>query len=612
LSIRAASARAILRRVRRWWSILVKQFLITVAGVLVGLILFLIIGPMVLIGSLSSQADKRTDALPAAIVLGLDLREDMTDTPARNPFGFSGGASVVETVRTLESAAKDNRVKGVFIRANTMGMAPAHAEEIRAALATFRANSGGKFIHAHIQNDGIRTSLAGYSAVAGADKIWLHDASEMLPMGLVAEETFFGDTLKRFRMEAQFETREEFKTAADALTQNRFTPANRESTDSLLEGLYTQMIAHIAEDRKAKGLTPQAVRDAIEATPYSGEVAKEKLLVDELGRPEDAMDEAIKAGGGKGKARIIDINDYTPKAPSGPVIALVVGEGAIVSGLQSDSLFGDEQTMNGDEIAEALREAADDDNVRAIVFRVSSPGGSVVASDQIWHAVEYAKKKKQVVVSMGAYAASGGYYVSAGANEIVANPMTITGSIGVVGGKVIVGKAMEHYLSARTDYVQRGSDVADYFSGARGFDQKERAAFSDFISRAYDDFLQLVATGRGMTPDQVRDVAKGRVWTGVQAHERKLVNTLGGLSVAVGRAKALAQIAETSSVSLRVYPKEPSPFQAFEDLFGATAEQARAAALLGALAGDERLNALIREATAQNDIVRAEARVNVK
>lgn len=590
-----------------------KQFLITVAGVLVGLILFLIIGPMVLIGQLSSAANKKADAAPGAIVLGLDLRQEMTDVPAQSPFAFARPVSLVQTVRALESAAKDSKVKGIYIRANTSGMAPAHAEEIRAALLAFRANSGGKFIIAHMQNEGIRTSIAGYSAVTPADEIWLHDASEMMPMGLVAEETFFGDTLKRFKMEAQFETREEYKSAADALTQRAFTPANRESTDAMLESIYTQLIAHIAEDRKARGLTLDATRAAIEATPYSGEVALERKLVDKLGRPEDAVIAAIEKAGGEDKADIVDISDYTPKAPSGPVIALVTGEGPIVSGVQSGSVFGEEQVMNGDDIAAALTEAAKDDDVRAIVFRVSSPGGSVVASDQIWHAVENAQKSgKKVVVSMGAYAASGGYYVSAGADEIIANPLTITGSIGVVGGKIVIGDAMQHYLSARTDTVEKGSTVANYFTSSRGFNQAERTAFAGFITRAYDDFLKLVAEGRGLAPEQVREIAKGRVWTGVQAHERKLVNGLGGLSTAVARAKALAGISDTSSVTLRLYPKEQSPFEALEEFFGASADQARAAALLGALAGDERLNDLIREATRKDHTLRAEETLEVR
>jgi protease-4 len=432
-------------------------------------------------------------------------------------------------------------------------------------------------------------------------------------MGITAEETFFADTLKRFRVTAQFQTREEYKTAADNLTRAGFTPANRESTTSLLTGIYDRFVTAIAESRKAQGLTPELVRAAIEATPYSGEEALSRKLVDKLGRPEDAELAAIERAGGDDTAGIVELDDYTPKPASGPVIALVTGEGAIVSGPVEHSPFGDEQAMNGDVIAEALLDAANDKDVKAIVFRVSSPGGSVVGSDQIWHAVETAQKRgKKVVVSMGAYAASGGYYVSAGADEIVAWPTTITGSIGVVGGKIVLGPAMEHYLSAHTETVQVGSPTANFFTSSRAFTNAENAAFGAFIDRAYTDFIGLVAEGRGLTPAQVREVAKGRVWTGAQAQERKLVNSLGGLNVAIDRAKALAGIKSETAVQLRVFPEQQSPFEALEELFGVSAQNARAAAVLAGVLGDERVSGALREVLSEPVAARAETRVNVR
>lgn len=588
-----------------------KQFLITVAGVLVGLILFIVVVPMVLISSLASSASSRqAEAMPKAIVLGLDLRESVTDSPSTSPFNFGSGPSVTDIVEKLDAASRDDKVKGVYVRAATDGIAPAHAEEIRDALAKFRA--AGKFVVAHIQNDGIRTSIFGYAATAGADEVWLQDASEMMPMGITAEETFFADTLKRFRAKAEFETREEYKTAADSLTQSGFTPANRESTTALLTSLYDRAIIAIAESRKERGLTPELVRAAIEATPFSGEDALNRKLVDKLGRPEDASQAAIERGGGVGTADIVEFKKYTPKPASGPVIALVTGEGAIVSGVDESSPFSSDSVMNGDAIAEAILEAADDKDVKAIVFRVSSPGGSVVASDQIWHAVETAQKRgKKVVVSMGAYAASGGYYVSAGADEIVAWPTTITGSIGVVGGKIVLGDAMRYYLSTRTETIQVGSPVANFFTSDRGFNQAERAAFSGFIDRAYTDFVNLVAEGRGMTPEQARALAKGRVWTGVQAHEQKLVNTMGGLSTAIERAKALAEIQADAEVQLRRFPQEKSPFEAFQELFGVSAQGARAAAVLGSVLGDERVSEALREVMEDRRGVRAETSIEV-
>ncbi|KAF0177163.1 MAG: S49 family peptidase [Hyphomonadaceae bacterium] len=589
-----------------------KQFLITVAGVLVGLILFIVVVPMVLISSLASSASSRhAESMPKAIVLGLDLREPVTDGPSTSPFHFDGGTSVIDIVEKLQAGSTDDKVKGLYVRAATSGIAPAHAEEIRDAIAKFRA--AGKFVVAHIQNDGVRTSIFGYVATAGADELWLQDASEMMPMGITAEETFFADTLKRFHATAQFETREEYKTFADQFTQSGFTPANRESTTSLLTSLYDRAIVAIAESRKDRGLTPALVRAAIEATPYSGEDALARKLVDKLGRPEDAQLAAIERGGGVDTADIVELGKYEPKSSDGPVIALVGGEGAIVTGVDESSPFSDEPMMNGDAIAEAILDAADDEDVKAIVFRVSSPGGSVVGSDQIWHAVETAQARgKKVVVSMGAYAASGGYYVSAGADEIVAWPSTITGSIGVVGGKIVIGDAMRHYLSTRTETIQVGSPVANFFTSDHAFNQAERAAFVGFIDRSYADFIKLVAEGRGMTPEQARAVAKGRVWTGAQAHELKLVNTFGGLAVAVERAKALADIKAETAVTLRHFPEEKNPFEAIQELFGMSAQGARAAAVLGGVLGDERISRALREAMDDRRNVRAETSIEVR
>lgn len=421
-----------------------KQFLITVAGVLVGLVLFLFIGPFLLFSMLAASVSSQP-AQPAHMVLSLDLREPMTDQRSTNPFAaFSGGTSLLETLSRIESARTDNAVEGIYIRANTGGMPAAQAEELRAALAAFRAS--GKFVVAHLQNDGVRMGMPGYMAIADSDEVWLQDASEFMPMGLSAEVTFYANTLRRYHMQAQFETREDYKTAASTLTHETFTPQHRESMLSLMNGIYDVMIANIAADR---GITPDAVRQAIEATPYTAQRAVELHLVDRIGRPFDAEQSALARAE---NAEMIDFADYRPRERnSGPVIAVVQGEGAIVSGPTEDGLFSEESSMNSDVIAQALLDASEDDNVRAIVFRVSSPGGSVVASDQILAALRTAKERgKHIVISMGEVAASGGYYVSAYADEIVASSSTITGSIGVLGGKLIIGPAMDHYLSTNT------------------------------------------------------------------------------------------------------------------------------------------------------------------
>lgn len=559
-----------------------KQFLITVAGVLVGLFIFLFVAPFIVISMIAASFNQEPRQ-PAHMVLELDLREAMSDQRSPSPFAaFGGSNALLDVLAQIDAARADNAVEGIFIRANTDGMPAAQAEELRTALAAFR--QAGKFVVAHLQNDSVRMSMAGYMTVADADEVWLQETSEFMPMGLSAEVTFFAGTLQRYHMAADFETREDYKTAANSLTQRTFTPEHRESITSLMTSIYDTMLANIAADRE---LSVDQVRQAVEATPYTAQNALERRLVDQLGRPEDAARAALARAE---NAELVDIADYRPRARSGGrVIAVVQGEGAIVSGPEEHSIFGDEATMQSDRIAQALLDASADEDVAAIVFRVSSPGGSVVASDQILAALRTARERgKRIVVSMGDVAASGGYYVSAYADEIVASPTTITGSIGVVGGKLIIGPALDHYLSTNTESVSVGSPLVDMFNSERPFNQAERAAFSGFIDRAYQGFIALVADGREMTPEQVRAVAGGRVWTGAQARQHGLVDHLGGFSVAVARARALAGIGEDDRVQLRYYPAAESPFKAFERLFGASAESVEALVRLNAILSDPR------------------------
>ncbi|MGE0829509.1 MAG: S49 family peptidase [Hyphomonadaceae bacterium] len=579
-----------------------KQFLITVAGVIVGLVLFLVVAPIVVISMIASSMTN-TPAAPQHMVLEIDLREPLTDQRPLSPFAsWSGGQNVLDIVTRLHAAAEDGRVKGVYVRAAANGMAPAHAEEIRAALAAFQQS--GKFVVGHIQNEGVRMSMAGYSAVAGADELWLQGVSEFMPMGLSSEQVFFGDTLRRYRLQPQFETREEFKSAADMLTQTGFTGPNRQQTQELLGSLYDIMLRHIAQDR---GVSAQAARAAVESTPVTGQRAIELKLIDRLGQPEEAERSALARAGDE--AELVSIGAYAPPIQGGgPTIAVVTGEGEILGGADDSGPFGDAQLMRGDAVARALLDASEDEDVRVILFRVSSPGGSVVASDQILAALRTARERgKRVVVSMGDVAASGGYYVAAEADEIVANPTTITGSIGVVGGKIVIGPALEHYLSARTDTIAVGSPLITMFSADAPFTPAGREAFASFIDRAYQEFMQRVAEGRDLTVAQVRDVARGRVWTGEQARQRGLVDHLGGFSTAVDRARVLADVKANERVQLKFFPAARTPLEELQQFFGASAESARAAMMLGAIVGDERVAAIIRAARENEAGLRARA-----
>lgn len=581
-----------------------KQFLITVAGVLVGLVLFLLVVPIALIGAIGSAVDAKPST-PSAVVLTLDMRESLPDQPGLSLFG-DGAPAAIEVVRKLEEAKTDKAVKGVFIRGNTLGMSAAHAEEIRHALQRFRES--GKFVTAHLQVESLTTSMAGYMAVAGADEVWLQGTSELSAMGLASETTFLGGLFEKFHVLPQFEQRSEYKGAANVYTQKGLTPAHREEQQELLDGLFDGMLAHIAADRE---LTLEQARALVVQTPYTAEKAVELKLVDKIGHTEEALRAALERAEG---AEELALADYEP-GPSlgGELIALVTAEGEITTGPAAQSLLGGASGIQSDALSEALIEAAEDDDVRAIVFRVSSPGGSAIASDQIHAAVAYAKSKgKPVVVSMGPVAASGGYYIAAPADHIVASPTTITGSIGILAGKLVTGEAAERYLGLNTDAVTVGSDLVNMGTTDRPFTNAERQAFAEWIDRGYLDFKSKVAAGRKLTLDQVEAVAKGRVWTGAQAKELGLVDSLGGLDVAIAKARELGKIGAEDKIRLRRFPEELSPVEQLQQLFGMSSQATQAAVVLAAFASDEQLNRLVRAAeAAQSQGLQARAPIDV-
>ncbi len=563
-----------------------KQFWITffgsIVGVVVGAILagfgffFLII--MLIGGIMSSAADET--ALPRdGMVLELDLRTPRLDTPTRSPFGFAEPLSVVDIVRTLERAEDDSRVRGLFIRANEFGLAPGMAEEIRTALADFR--DSGKFVMTHAQGfEG--TSVTGYFAVSGSGEIWLQDTANFTPAGLASEVMFLGGLFEFFGAEPQFEQFHEYKNAANTYTQTGFTEAHREAAESYIGSIFDTAVNAIAADR---GFEPTEVRALFETAPHSAEAALEAGLVDHLGHVVEAREAALsQAGPG---AEFIALADYhaeaTPAWSNDPVIALIEGQGAIVTGAGQSGPFGGEEMIGGDFMAEAILDAADDPNVRAIVVRVDSPGGSAIASDQIWFAINRAREAgKPVVVSMASLAASGGYYIAAPADYVLAHATTLTGSIGVLGGKIVLDGTFER-VGLNVETISVGGEYTTAMSGAEAWTESQRAAYRGQMEEVYEDFTQRVADGRDLPLERVLEIARGRVWTGQQALDLGLVDEIGGFRDAVAVAKQLAGIAPESDVRLRRFPRERTPLEAFQEMFGVTADTAETAARLNAL-----------------------------
>lgn len=593
-----------------------KQFWITFFGSMVGVVVASVIVPVIfvilIIGWISSAVSdlesgfEQASGVPSSgpLVLELDLRVPRRDQPNRAPFGYADPLSMVEIVSTIERAETDSRVQGLFIRANEYGMAAANAEEIHRALAAFRET--GKFVVVHAQGfEG--TSITNYYAVSGADEIWLQDTTSFSSAGLAGEIPFFGGLLERVEADAEFIRFLEFKNAPNSYTETGFTDDHREATQSYIDAIYEGALAGIAQRR---GQSAGEVRSFIESSPHSAEEAQAAGFIDQLGHVIDAREAVLERASG---AQFVDIEVYSTtrsnaRRSSGPIIALIEAQGAIVTGEVTYGFLGGDPMIAGDTLAETIIAATENPQIRAIVLRIDSPGGSATASDQIWDAITRAQEAgKPVIVSMGSAAASGGYYIAAPADYIVANAATLTGSIGVYGGKFYLHDTFG-LVGVNIEPISSGGDFALAYSSQTRWSDAQREGIQSILSNIYDDFTLRVSQGRDLPLSRVQDIARGRVWTGNQALELGLVDEIGGLREAVAAAQRLAGLADDESVRVQRFPHLPTGLEAFQALFGATTETAEAAARLNALMSLPEVRAAIeaREAMGPGAQLRSE------
>ena len=569
-----------------------KTFFLSMAGAFVAMILFVVVGFMMLFGLILSAASSKPPS-PDQVVLSLDLNAEMPDqAPIGGLAAFSGVSGFTDLLIKLKGAEQDKAVKGIYIRGSMMGTGTSRAEELRTALKEFKAS--GKFVVASTQGMFGMGGPSTYHSITAADEIWMQPGTDFVVSGVTFETEFLKGLFDKIGLTPQIYPFYEYKNAPNSYNETSFTAPHREAMESLATSIWTTALTDMAEDR---GMAMPAMKAILESGPKSADQALEAKLVDKLGWPEDAEEAALARAGED--AELVDINYYTAPASKAKikdgVIAIVGGEGAVVTGGNgSSSPFSEPPAFASDVIARALLDAADDENVKAIVFRVDSPGGSPTASDQIWRAVKRAQEKgKPVVVSMGSLAASGGYYVSTGADAIVANRSTITGSIGIFGGKFAI-EGTANKLGVTFDTVNVGGDFATAY-GVAPFNQSQEAEVKAMLKRGYDRFLTLVGEGRHMTYDQVHEIARGRVWSGAQGKENGLVDEIGGFMTAIAKAEELAGMDTATFPVLAYYPHRQSGFEALEGLFGVSSETVRAAAVLSAVVGDERTQALIED-----------------
>lgn len=491
----------------------------------------------------------RGDGQPANMVLTLDLRRPIDDSAAAPTSILTPKrTTVMDVVLGLEAAGRDQRVKGLVMQLGNGALSTAEAQEIAAAVQRFRAK--GKFVTAQATAF-FSTGLGDYLAASAANEIWVQPKSPFSTSGLGGSELFLRGTFEKIGAQPQIAKRSEYKSAADMYMEKQMSPADREQLTQLMNSVYGTAVDQMAANRKLKR---DEVIAALDASPQFAEDARGRRLVDRLGYDDEAL-AAAKAKAGEG-AKPVKLTEYvkdTERAFGAANIAIVQASGEIRDGTNKTSWVNTAAGIASDDLSAAIMQAARDNNIKAIVLRVDSPGGSVTASDQILHAVKAAQKAgKPVVVSMGGVAASGGYYISLSANKIVAEPGTITGSIGVLTGKVSFAKSLE-LVGANAESVSVGKNTL-MDSPLQPFTDEQWANLNHQADVIYDDFTQKVAEGRKLPLDKVRLAARGRVWSGADAKTQGLVDVLGGFWTAAGQAASLGSVPADGMV-FRVYPR---------------------------------------------------------
>jgi len=557
VTVLAPLAWAMAAMARRPWTITAYAVVITVAVIVV------------------SGIVRRLTAVRRGTVLEWDLATMPPSVPPANPAQSVTGRkplTVREAVDALERAAGDKRVTGLLAHIGFGAAAMADVQDLRDAVLAFRA--AGKRATAFSDTFG---NVSYYLATA-FDSIVFQPGGDFGVLGFSRDVNFLRGTLDKAGIGWDGGKRYEYKNANDQLTERKFTKPHRESMARLYDSMHEQLVAGIAEQRR---LEEGRVRQLIDGGPLLAHEAVDAGLVDQLGYRDEAV---AKAGG-----TLLFLDKYKKRAGKKPArggtIALVTATGMIFRHKsEGPPVAPGGPPMDGAAVSAAIRKAAADKKVKAIVLRVDSPGGSAVASETIWREVVRARQQgTPVVASMGRVAASGGYYISCGCDRIVAQPGTITGSIGVVMGKPVL-TAAKTKVGMNVEQLKTAAN-AGILSVNHRFSAAQRERIDATLDDIYESFTTKVADGRDMTVDDVHDVARGRVWSGSDARDRGLVDELGGLPVAVAAAKRLAGIKDGVSVRVRPYPRDDSPLAQLRKRRGDSSEDQRAAReLLSALA----------------------------
>lgn len=515
-------------------------------------------------------AFRRPPGVPDKGVLVLKLQGDLEEL-STNPFDslLQEQVTIRSVTEALRAAKTDPRITGVLLRPVQAPPLWGKVQELRDALVDFR--SSGKPLVALLEFAGDRE----YVLASAASRVVLVPSGQLNIMGLASYQVFLRGTFDLIGAKPDLLHIGDYKTAVNTFTEKGFTPAHREMTESLNHDAFAQLISAVASARKK---TVPDVRALVDQGPMLPDAALEHGLVDDVAY----YDEIGTTSGLGDRFKELPLEQYLTvmagPRPSlkAPRVAVLYAVGTIVSGNGGTGPTGTE--VGSDKLTEYIRDVRNDDSIKAVVLRVDSPGGSTVASDVIWRELMLLRARKPLVVSMSDLAASGGYYIAMPGHVIVAQPGTLTGSIGIFSGKFVTGGTYNK-LGMNIESVSEGK-YAEMYSPNRVFNQAERAKVEEQMQAFYDQFVEKVAESRSSTPEKIDAIAQGRVWTGRQAKERGLVDELGGLPRALAIAQQRAGIDKDATVQVVVYPPKPSVFEALSTLGGAQGMRASLAEAL--------------------------------
>lgn len=544
--------------------ILVKSVIYAFAifGILFILLLFAVLGIL-------RQENVTTAAVPTSAALEIDFNQSFSEVRGDNMLisGFSGGStlSFYDLIKAINTAASDKRVKLLIARVSESDLGLAQIQDLRQAVRKFQAQ--GK--KAYLFSSGFGSFGGGtseYYLAAAFDEIWMQPNAEAGVTGISMEVPFMRGLLDKIGVTPEFYARHEFKTAMASLTDSKMPAPFKQELEALGGTIFNRFIDDVSADRK---LEKNKFKQLVNQAPFAAEFALEKGLIDKIGYETDLKAAVLE----QGKISTVKVEDYALGMKDGhkgqPSVALVVADGIINEGTSMDNPLQGDATVGADSVIKQIEEIAADKSIKSVVLRINSPGGSYTASSAIWYNLEKLKREKKLplVVSMGNYAASGGYFIALAGDKILAEPSTITGSIGVLGGKMVL-----HDLWKKLDINWNSTSFgenAGILSANHLFSDKEKTIFNKSLDRIYEDFTLKVSESRKLNISEVDKLARGRVWSGETAVEHHLIDGLGGLDEALEAAKELGGIEADKKFRVVYYPKQKSLQEKISELLSA-------------------------------------------